>query len=225
MQLFKYCRQEHMEKFFTDGSLRIGTLYDYRSEEDHGIEIGDHKEGALVFSGTGENLTKQQLAEMPLLRGIIDAPDGGTIGRVTFTDCIIDRGDLYIFSTSQDYSRGAHLQWAEDPTAQYNACYSINSARLFFREVSRAISKKAKFLGFGQVHYYDSDQGLDIRSPLGHLHPGQLKGGKRYSQQMEIRAYWQPLSALSPPFLTKVPEAIKYCTRLASALPAGRVGA
>ena len=51
--LYKYGHTRHINGFFNLGKLRIGSLYDYRSVEHHGAQIGDEAEGLIRrFVGT-----------------------------------------------------------------------------------------------------------------------------------------------------------------------------
>ena len=43
--LYKYMKKEHAKLLTKQGSLRVGTLYEFRNKEKHGQEIGDNKEG------------------------------------------------------------------------------------------------------------------------------------------------------------------------------------
>ena len=43
--LFKFFSKQFAEKFFNTGELRIGTLSDFRNQEQHGDHRGDKNEG------------------------------------------------------------------------------------------------------------------------------------------------------------------------------------
>lgn len=48
MILYKYIKREHLDTFFRNGTIKIGTLYGYRSEEELGAIIGDKEEGQHI---------------------------------------------------------------------------------------------------------------------------------------------------------------------------------
>lgn len=212
MELYKYSTSEHVNKLLRHGSVRIGTLYDFRDAEKYGNQIGDAAEGRIPMAGTLTNVTSQTIERHPILGRLVHLGEGSKIGFLTLENCSFHTENLYIFSASEGFSHKALLSWHNDLFSRYDACYRILSGRLFFRTVSRAIADRAEFLGFGPVHYYDEDFPIDIRSPLAHLHPGQLKGGKTYAHQTEIRAFWRPLDqAEIAPFCIDVPDIMKYC--------------
>jgi len=45
ISLFKYLRSEHVDSMLGRGTIRLGTLHEYRDIESHGAEIGDLDEG------------------------------------------------------------------------------------------------------------------------------------------------------------------------------------
>jgi hypothetical protein len=54
MELFKYTRREFELATLERGSIRLGTLFDYRKAEDHGAQVGDAREGKVTLGGTIE---------------------------------------------------------------------------------------------------------------------------------------------------------------------------
>ena len=46
-------KRRHARSFLRDGLIRIGTLYDFRDEEQHGSEIGDKDEGTKTLTTDG----------------------------------------------------------------------------------------------------------------------------------------------------------------------------
>lgn len=56
--LYKYLPKKYLEAFLRHGSLKIGTLYEYRRTEDYGDVVGDKNEGLhkteLALAGGGE---------------------------------------------------------------------------------------------------------------------------------------------------------------------------
>jgi len=189
---------------------------DYRSEDLHGESIGDQYEGRLKFCGSASHVTTEEVHDNPLLKTLIALKGGAQINITNFNarDCYANSPDLYIFSTSLDYSEDAHRRWRDDPDAGYDACFRIMSARLFFRAISQVLDPLASFMGFSKVTYYDSERGLDFRDPLAKCHPAQLKGGKNYEHQVEIRGFWKPRDqGLIKPIIEDFPAALKYCTR------------
>lgn len=214
MELYKYIKQVYCENFFKDGAIRLGTLKSYRDSETHGKLVSDEREGQITFGGKFESLTAEEIRSKPILSAIISVDEGTifTAKNVSFENCKALSEDLYIFSASSEYSEGAHDQWLTHEG--YDCCYKINSARLFFKAISHEIENLATFLGYAPVAYYDSASELDAHSPLAYFPPSQLKGGKDYGFQCEVRGFWKPkVNGDISPIDINVPGAIKYCER------------
>ncbi len=47
--LYRYMKYIHFENFLDSGYFELGTLYEYRNEEEYGDEVGDVNEGARAF--------------------------------------------------------------------------------------------------------------------------------------------------------------------------------
>ena len=211
MEIFKYTRQKYKQAALERGSIRLGTLFDYRKTESHGIQIGDEREGRITLEGTLENLTHEHTEGHSALERLVKLGPGATIGKLVVSNLRLESENLFVFSTSSAFSELALLEWNKDPHARYDSCYQINSARLFFKAISQAISDRATFLGFGSVHYYDSSAPIQLASPLARLHPGQLKGGITHGHQIEIRAFWRPIEPTAiEPMSIEIPELRKY---------------
>jgi hypothetical protein len=60
--LFKYMRKAHAQRLLSEGVVRIGTLYEYRNIEKHGLVVGDDAEGtkSAVMHVPDLTMTKQE---------------------------------------------------------------------------------------------------------------------------------------------------------------------
>ncbi len=209
MRLYKYTEKKYLDNFFADGSLRIGTLYSYRDDSSLGRMVSDDMEGIKKAHGHVKHAGPEDVRRNSVLSSLFQ-------GNVTITDCSfedirIECPNLYVFCASVEYSKDLHKAWFNQE--HYDACYKITAAELFFAAITRVLSKQAIFLGFGAVNYYESDDGIDINSPLANTHPAVLKQWKNFGNQKEVRGVWQPIgSAEITPIVIQVPEAIKYCS-------------
>lgn len=191
MELFKFCRHEHLLSMKNSGSVRIGTLSDYRKTDKHGELISDEFEGSKRMSGSISNINSENAHKYPGLEGLVKVESGGGMtGQLTFNNCVFSVPDLLIFSATKEYSQQIHELW--DKNEGYNSCYKIISPRLFFRAISEALGSNYNFLGFAEVHYADE---IDIASPQAGIHPALVKRHAGYADQAEIRAIWQPVNA------------------------------
>lgn len=210
-ELFKYCRAENQRKFFETGELRIGTLFGYA--EALGPMVGDRMEGRVKVGGTVSDMPGRPGMINPIVQRLV-ATEGNCdvkITRFQVNDMTVLSDNLYIFSTSNSYSETVHRRWLAEE--KYGSCYQIKAAHLFFRAVSASIAKHAAFMGLHRVRYHHDPSGeIDVNSPFAALQPWQLKGGKSYGDQVEVRGIWKPLDS-SPISVLKieVPEAIQYC--------------
>jgi hypothetical protein len=209
MPLFKYCKRQHFEWLQRSGSLRIGTLSEYRNTEQYGTQIGDADEGGFPISGT---------RRMPAGSSL---PGGGVRfegeATATMTGCYVwlphDR-DRYLFCVSSVYDEDTHRRLKADPQAQYDACYRINDPGPFFGSISRAIADRAQLLGVCFVQYRDGV--VDFASPLAYVPPELVKNRDGYAHLQEVRGVWRPLGPPVAPFPIDVREARRFCELVAT---------
>ena len=214
MELYKLCKFEHFKLLQMSGTLRIGTLYDYRREDDLGKQVGDAAEGIMRnVWGSLPYADATTLESVPLLQSFFGRSGLGPVRNLRFEGCEVFSPNLYIFSSSDFYDQNAHDEWHRDPDARYDACYQISSARLFFRAISNVLSTRADFLGYEAVQYHVPEVPIDVHSEIAGTHPALLKSVASYSHQAEVRAAWSPRGHSDiQPFFVDVPEVRKYCS-------------
>ena len=207
MELFKYCRNDHMEAMFRFGTVRVGTLSDFRTQDKYGEHTADAKEGSKLMGGTIQNLNSENSKLYPGLRGLIELGEGGVVGTLNVSSFESTVTDALIFSASREYSEETHKEWmlAEG----YDACYRILSARLFFKALSEKLPGGYQFLGFSEVIYADE---IDIATPLAGIHPALVKRNPRHIIQNEVRAIWAPVTdCLLSPIILSETRASLFC--------------
>lgn len=198
-----------MQAFFRDGSVRIGTLYDWRKSNRYGEMVCDGSEGILAYDG---NLIFYD----PRYRSALKVDSQvtmiygreGPIRQIRHTH--IESLDAFTFCAASTYSEQDHEDWRRHEG--YDACYRINDPDGFFKAISKAFRKKAQFAMWRKVYYYAGDAGNTIVD--GAFHPALLKR-QEYGSQDEIRAIWIPKghkNAISPLTLL-VPDAVRFCER------------
>ena len=188
------------------GAVLIGTLFDFRKTDKYGELIADRHEGTKHISGTAADLDATNTHLYPGLNGLINISGGGKVGQISVSNCTVACGNLFVFSTAQEYSREEHERWYA--AEGYDACYRIHSARLFFREISRVLGVRGKFLGFAPMHYAKT---LDLSAP--DVHPAWVKRQMVHQSQQEVRALWQPGEDIEiKPILLPETEVGRYCT-------------
>ena len=197
-----------MDSMLATGAARIGTLVDYRNAGEHGELVGDTLEGSKLLAGTILNLNAEKAKQFPGLEGLIEI-NGGFIGTLEVSNYVRSIVDALIFSASREYSEEAHRRWHE--AKEYDCCYRILSARLFFKSLTEAVGSDFTFIGFADVVY--SEQ-IDIAKPEAGTHPALVKRNVEHNFQNEVRAIWHPSleQPVSPIILLKS-RANTYCER------------
>lgn len=191
--IYKYLKAEHLNAFFLTGKIRIGTLFDYRREEDLGSVIGDKEEGLskVIFENKSDTPFEVNFDEdspearhfehylrikgMPGSKAIINPG-------VRF-DTTIHSPNCYIYCTSSKFD--------PDVMAEYGgSCIEIFNAENLFYEISQVMKRKRKvlFRGFHPIVYCDRES--DYKNP--HETSAALMKNIERKRDHEIRAIWHP---------------------------------
>lgn len=212
MTLFKYLQKKYLEAFFCRGSIKIGTLYEYRNVEHYGSVIGDLEEGLLNTSITPSKGDEIDLGsnshEAIFIRNALGRPitecsnmrlryltDG-----YTFTHKV-QSSDLYIYCMSSRYDKDIMTQFGCD------SCMEIINPDAFLSAITHRIRHKARFEGFRAIEYLKRE--TDYLNPH-HVHPAIAKDIE-YQYQNEFRAIWNSTKPSINPLYIDVKKAIKYC--------------
>jgi hypothetical protein len=207
MRIFKYMQQEHLDGFFQNGCLKIGTLYDYRKEEEYGEVTGDRDEAyqltELRTPDDGLDLATNTAEAVYVKKRL--CPDEQSVGwkfsgNVTFV-YYDSAPDAYVYCLTSKYSPAVMKKF------KYDACMEILDLDAFLASISRKIADCGIYVYGGKVLYMN--RRTPFTEPL-RMHPSIIKDPK-YSYQKEWRSIWRPSEQSISPFLTHVPEAIRYC--------------
>ncbi|HBC3454388.1 TPA: hypothetical protein KDY47_003241 [Vibrio parahaemolyticus] len=211
MTLYKYVKKEHLDAFFTKGSVKIGSLYEYRKEEQYGTVIGDKEEGyyetELSKSGTYEINLGDNSPESTFIRQYLSRPGQKNVDKkiimsdgATFTVGTHSQ-DLYIYCVTNEFNRQVMEDFGCD------SCIEIHNPEVFFKALSRKIRHKADFdivtgITYGNKHtHYTSPH---------NIHPA-LKKSSNFASQKEVRAIWIPRKEIKAPLFFDAPKAIRAC--------------
>lgn len=215
MALYKFLSRKYFDKFFETGSLRLGTMYDFKRTEVHGLSRGDSSEGKhRIRRIVNEPMVLTGNEQEPLISDIIST-NGGTVNlsNTTFVKVQQD-GDGFIFCTSYFFSEQIFKNWHSENNV--DACYEIVDPQGFIRAISNAISNSAYFFENHNITY--TDEHIDYLSNQAPIHPAFTKVANNYSWQVENRSLWkarQP-SGILQPWNISVPEAIQFCRPFAT---------
>lgn len=218
LQVFKFCKSKDMKSLVERGSVRIGTLFDWRKQEKYGEMAADQSEG---ITQTPFNIIFYDHRFINAMQ--IDSRvwvDGDKPSQIRhFKNEVLRTPNLYTFSTSATYSEEIHKKWFE--SEGYDACYRINSTRLFSKAISRRLASSTLLL-FEPVLYFDE---LQTNQELnGTFHPAMLKKINTFGGQHEVRGLWQSHDTNSPiePVVIGESDAWKYCEEY-RVLPVARI--
>lgn len=208
MRLYKYMPQKYLDNFFKRGSLKVGTLYEYRKVEQYGEAIGDGAEGILVtkFShqaGISVDLGSNSPEALYLRKtfgfvgppgAIIEfSPAGGINHRV-------ESENAYIFCTTSEYNADVMREFG-------GACIEIVRPDEFFKAISHTIRHKGTFQHCGPIEYKERETRWDKPHST---HACMVKDS-RYAYQKEVRTIWAPAKDAITPLFVNVPAAVRFC--------------
>lgn len=211
-RLYKYTMAQFARDMVEHGRFRLGTLYEYRRIEKHGIAVGDAEEGThktildakrpTSFS-LQDGSPEAQYFHQHILREdqkhkdvrIVMASGAKLIANT-------NSEDLYVFATSLTFDLNAMHEFG------YNACVAIERPDRFVQALSRSLRHVARFVGFAPVVYTNRE--TDYLAPH-RTHPALLKGTE-YAYQTEARALWQPTGKTIEPFVLTCRRAARYCS-------------
>ncbi|WP_336242100.1 hypothetical protein [Enterobacter cloacae] len=212
MPLYKYIKKKDLLSFFSTGSLKIGTMYDYRKVETYGSVIGDQKEGYYETVLSKPEAFKFNLAtdsaESRLFKGFFGSEPNPDV-ELSFsagTELIIrdNSPDLYLYCMSKEFNYDVMKQFECD------CCIVIENPTAFIKEVSRVIRHKAEYIGINSVVY--GNKRTHYTTPHD-VHPSLMKE-EIYAPQKEVRAAWIPKGQIQGPLFVNVRKAIKYCKQI-----------
>lgn len=200
--IYKFCKREHAHALVYSGSLRIGTLGDFRNQDDHAAGIGDCTEGKreLVEVINCDEATREN--QSWLSRQMIAVPPGAK--GFSIVNCEVslaeDTEDCFIFCAALSRKRSCCT------TPEYDSVVEIRDYEKFGLAVAKAVGFKRMILG--KVQYGDRRQATGDEP---NYSPAFLKS-QEYAYQEEFRLGWEapahlPLRA----FNILVPEVRRFC--------------
>jgi hypothetical protein len=190
--LYKLMERRWAEALINVGSIRIGTLADFRKEEAHAAGIGDEGEGTITHV-SGRDWCPSGDVDLPglKLRGL--AANMITISNLGFR-C---KTDALILCFTAD--RGA-----VGFPSEYNAIVEILDTVRFVETITRSLRKNAHemtFVALKRCLYSDRENRLDRSTTSDEWY----RKPPRFAEQVEYRAAWSPSALLAEEGLTAPP--------------------
>lgn len=186
----KMAQKQHVDAFFSEGTLRLGTYEDFRTQGN--AEVRDHQEGFATVVGVGSSITAfgtyQRADDSHLFCTFLGNPDVNVIEQFGYDDqFFID--DIVGFCNAIKESIGA-------TSVSFGTCvyceFKVLVGKLDPMFDPTRIDHRTAELAGEATHYV---------KPV------------RYSHQNEFRMVWRMRSSVSRPIIIKCPEAIQFCSR------------
>jgi len=177
---------EYAEKFYRDGTLRVGSLYDFRKIEKYGEETGDLGEGTKELYTNMKHLHEGNIPNF--LKDAIRVGKGSSIDIIIDGENTISRNfedpNLYIYCVSNSFSKERMVQLGHD------ACIVIEK-KSFFHHLHNALKQHIQQNSVGamfRVHYGERKyhNKKDPKIPMAVIKP------KKFIYQDEVRSIWYP---------------------------------
>jgi len=182
MKLYKYTEREWAESLIKTGSFRIGTLYDYRKEEEYGKGIGDKEEGKKkVIYDLNEQMVNNNKEMRQILKSVYDSQEGAIL-KLPNVIKEHDIADCYIYSLSTE------LVTPNTIDAKYDTCIEIIDNYMFIKCIAEGMASISKIAGNGLCEYRSRTLTIDRDRSL---HPAFIKD-PTFKQQKEFRIVFEP---------------------------------
>ncbi|MDT8895495.1 hypothetical protein RSO41_12595 [Halomonas sp. I1] len=185
--MYKYLSEKYFQEIMDYGSIKIGTLYDFRRQE-HLDGIRDEEEGVKELFKNYDG--KHTIEGGPSGRDLMGAISVGAGATLAFEDVSlvnkVSSPDLFVFCLSSRCSK--------DVMSEFDGaekCYEVVNVRNFFKRITASLGTvvPVRFRGVFPCKYglrREEWNGVDYG-----LDPALMKGPD-YSGQFEVRAIWEP---------------------------------
>jgi hypothetical protein len=205
-KLYKYLQPEHARGLLERGTVRIGTLYDYRRNE-LGAAIGDENEGqsrtehGVDFAVDMSRPENQSWVSRSLLR--THPMQTGIMVRDSTFYIEDEDPDCFLYCMSHRFSGRAMRAFKAD------ACVEILQPGRFIETMVTALRTRGYVL---RATLSPCDYSGRVRDENAERLPPVLIKDPHYSYQSEIRLIMEPASpAKLEPFIESIPELTAFC--------------
>lgn len=208
MPWYKYLPQEIAELMVKKGSVKIGTLFDYKNEDELGTDIGDKNEGVLT-EWSNDKETKRTQSDLNRIEKLAFRIKEGLEG-VQIKDCLVQATqqspDFFIYSVSDVFNVHIMRKLCRDYHTTYDACVRIIDPNAFINAVSKLFKDKGHYETSAYIQYMDRTRHYKDLTP----HPALIKEPK-FEYQKEIRSIWSPVITTAIPEIIEAEEIKQYC--------------
>lgn len=208
--VFKYHKATDAAVMLERGSVRFGTLLEFRDEKRFGTHIGDAGQGTLLhYDATPFVSTHDPSTQSAVFREVVTAEASGSPYffqgiefqvRYSCEDCLI-------YCVSSSFSLELMEEFAKDGRT---VCVRIDRPVPFFRRINEALRRDRSILNWAvaRCDYEEREIGGGAERLL---HPALLKQ-LDLAHEGEIRALWQlPKGTSVEAVILDCPDAAHYC--------------
>jgi hypothetical protein len=201
LHFIHYGKREHVEKFFEDGSIQIGTVRSYDTAT-HGPMIGDDDEGISRETVTDENIDAHLALGRPMpVDPFFGMPLFGAPGSYGNAFQTVNKSFNYaIFCMTT----ALHQQLCKNFDDSYDAAIFIDRPFPFLHELTKAFELSK----LSNIHY--RDRNLQVGEEI---HEVFVKE-PNYQHQLEVRAIWNIGDPKDKYYRFKTPKAVRCCRKI-----------
>lgn len=211
--LYKYSKSRWADLLLSDGSVRIGTIFDFRRSE-HERGIADATEGVKsIYHGIEHYDSNESFG---INRSAVDNLGAFVIkggGSLSLSNLTLEREfkfpDAYVHCTAHSLSRDVLEQFEGA-----NSCVEIVRPSAFYKYLTEVINKivPVHYYGLHRIVYSDRREAFNGEN-FGRR-PDLIKDPE-YERQCEVRALWLPRSKskLIAPINIQEKALVKFCRR------------
>ena len=197
--LYKYMKSEFAQKVISEGTFRIGTLYEFQNEEKHGAAIGDSEEGTkYVRNGPNETYDYSVPGSVPaFVKNFIRAEEGMHVKIEGIQmQQTVRCPDFYLYCVTSEVCPKAMAEFECDTVIK------ISEPVKFFSGLADGLLQKVKISdNFYIVPCIYRDRANNY-SENDRTHPATIKD-HRYDYQKEVRAIWEPTGGIVEPLIVQ----------------------
>lgn len=214
---FKYMEKEFALGLVNKGIVKIGTLYDFKNQEDYGSEIGDRDEGMrkdyernviakITKSGIESNSDyfNTLYGSGPMKNKFIVGGDNAhiSLNGTTVTTRTVDK-DHYIFCGTYEPSYYSMRKMSQS----YDTAILISDVKKFGKIIEKLLPRGSKFLDCYYCDYIERNEHHSIKRPSGMLIKDPI-----YAHQKEIRFIWEAPNDEIKPIILECKKLARLCS-------------
>jgi hypothetical protein len=208
--LFKFVPSKYRDLFFETGSLRLGTLGDFRDVLAHGPARADPRDAMkTVHREVGEMIEHRYEEPQPVIEDVIKLAPGAAVGITGMTFRVTYQApDCFVFCSSLTCDEKLFLRWAREGA---DTCYIIEDP-IAFGEALHQNCYSSVYHYFGRpVDYLAAS--VDWKMAQARSHAALCKDRAQYEWQSEFRYVFEPKKPplTIEPWVILVPKARQFC--------------